>query len=197
MKKNQNQKIGNLANINLDNLAKELENMNFKEKGEGREKGDLIYRYPESWGKREIGGIEGKGFRGRCRSQIKNFSNLIPLFAQKKRIQDLEDSLNEFYSFYAENYRIQDFSLNPFNILIKNDKDFGEKISIMMNIAKEFFEGNAEKERIESEEKKRIAKEKRDAKKKDAEKKKNAKGKEIKGNAGDEKENEGENKENA
>ncbi len=176
MKKNieSNQEKGNLENLNLKKLQDEIKkkNLQFREIERGKDSQELIYRYPENWGKREIGGIEGKGFRNSCRNKIRNFSNLIPLYLQKNRIADMENELKDFYSFYQEKYRLNDFSLSPFSILMKKDANFAENISIMMQIAKEYFEGDAEKKRIEEEKKKEIIAEKKRIKRENQKRKK-------------------------
>ena len=111
MQKNINQSKKEIISISL------LEKLGISENSgnKGRERGDLIYNYPESWNKFQINGIEGKSFRSSCRKKIMGFADRIILFREKKRIEDMNSEIKDFLIFYKEKYRINDFDKSLFS----------------------------------------------------------------------------------
>ena len=154
MQKNINQSKKEIISISL------LEKLGISENSgnKGRERGDLIYNYPEGWNKYNINGIEGKSFRSSCRKKIMGFADRIILFREKKRLEDMNKEIKDFMIFYREKYRINDFNKSLFaGMRDERERMKGEilfEICIKSGIAipKDAKKGNASAKGIASKE---------------------------------------------
>lgn len=125
------EKKENLTIVNLSKFAKELENVQLKQKRER----ETIYVYPESFSKSDVNSEKGKKFRNGIRSKMKRFANNIFYFAKIQEEDNLKKEIGMFKEFYKSNFRLNDFSLNS----ISQSKDAGKEkdFSLMLNIIKE------------------------------------------------------------
>ena len=128
-KQSVNAEENRLIEINLSKFADKLANVDLKQK---REK-EHLYLYPESFTKEIINGEEGRKYRNRLRSRLKSFANNIFFYAKGENIEALKVEIDKFDSFYKENYRINDYSINS----ITNSKEKEKDISFMLEIIKE------------------------------------------------------------
>jgi hypothetical protein len=124
-----------VAKVNLSKYAEQLSKITVKEKN----KREHLYIYPEGFTEQMINSEVGKKHRNKMRNILKRFTNNIFVFAKSNQIDKLQTEVNLFKSFYKENYRIQDFSLNS----ITNAKDEKkENIQLMLNIVKDMENAN-------------------------------------------------------
>ena len=121
--KNQNAEIRNAKNLqnakneNADakNLQSLIEGIEIKNPASQR-KNALGYKYPDGWGKDEINGLKGKGFRNQRRNSLQRISNgfFFGIQSQNAEMQNkyFEEWKKEYHSFYSLN----DFSLDSIRL---------------------------------------------------------------------------------
>lgn len=130
-----------IEKINLKSLSDRINRMEYSERSNnsgGNDRSEYIYNYPpEINDKYKRNGIEGKNFRSGLRKKLIHFSEIIGLYSQKKRIPEMKEKLKEFFSFYKENYRENNFSENQYSNLKGDNKEMKiEKIKILFEISK-------------------------------------------------------------
>lgn len=119
-----------LSEINLSKFADKLKNVELKAK---REK-ETIYKYPESWNKEKINSEDGKKYRNKIRNQLKSFSNNIFYYAKTEDKQKLISEIEKFELFYANNYRINNYSISSITNSEKREKDIELMIEIIKSV---------------------------------------------------------------
>lgn len=121
-----------IVKINLQKFAKELENVNLKEK----KVRETIYNYPEGFTKQKINSDEGKKFRNSLRNQLKRICNNILVYAKTNQQDKLVAEIKLFSAFYKKNYQRNDFSIT--SLSSSKDESKEKDLTLMINIVKEF-----------------------------------------------------------
>lgn len=122
----------NLHKINFEKHAEAVANVSEKIK----EQKATLYKYPETFTALQINGIEGKNFRSKLRTRLTNFANNFFVYYKTKNEEKILLELTAFKLFYAENYKINDFSINS----ITNTKEEKNKMYVsMLEIIKELI----------------------------------------------------------
>lgn len=121
----------NVTVVNLEKFAKQLENVNVKEKKEK----ETIYIYPADFSHADINAEKGKKHRNKLRSKMQKFANNIFVFTKTNQPEKLKAEINLFFAFYKENYKINDLTLN--SISNSKDEQTTKDLSLMLEIIKE------------------------------------------------------------
>lgn len=116
-----------LKEINFDKFAKQLENVNIKEK----KSKDSLYIYPESVVIAGINSDSGKSFRGKLRNRLENLCNNILSAYKSKDAEKLNIAIEKFKSNYKENYSKNDYSFESFSRTDKNKFIIEKSIEIV------------------------------------------------------------------
>jgi hypothetical protein len=96
-----------IISLNLEKYADQLSGMQLKEKKEK----DTIYHYPPEFDKSMISSEKGKKYRNSLRNRLKRHSNNVLIFAKIKDAEKLQKEIEDFQKFYAEFFRLNDYSL--------------------------------------------------------------------------------------
>ena len=124
-------KIANLATINLDAFAKQLENVNVSEKKMFSR--ESLYIYPENINTSAlINGLEGKKFRNGMRKTLDTHVNNI-LFSAKTNPAILEEKIASFETHYKLFYKRNDFSIGSIS---NRSEDKNQLLTLALQIIK-------------------------------------------------------------
>lgn len=122
--------IVDLSKFNLEKFADQLSAISLKEK----KNKETIYVYPPEFKKEDIGGEIGKKWRNHQRRKLESLTNNILFFAKGKKMEDLQDAIKKFRSFYKETYRRNDFSIDSLSQSRNDARNAG--ISLALDIIK-------------------------------------------------------------
>lgn len=122
--------IVDLSKFNLEKFADQLSAISLKEK----KNKETIYVYPPEFKKEDIGGEIGKKWRNSQRRKLESLTNNILFFAKGKKMEDLQDAIKKFRSFYKETYRRNDFSIDSLSQSRNDARNAG--ISLALDIIK-------------------------------------------------------------
>lgn len=127
-------KTETLTTINLSKFADRLNTMALDEKI--RKDKQLLYKYPETWTKIHINGIEGKKFRQGLRNKLQRISNNIFTYAKQQNLELLQKEVTAFEIFYTENYLLNDFSVKSLSTRDEMKEDLQTMLEIIAETKK-------------------------------------------------------------
>lgn len=119
-----------IEKLNLSQFAERLSKIEVKEKV----KKETVYIYPENYTLADINGDKGKRFRSSKRTALNRFCNNIFVYAKTNNSEQLKKEISSFETFYKENYKLNDYSINS---LTRKADEKTKDIELMLNIIKE------------------------------------------------------------
>lgn len=121
-----------LTTFNLSKFADKLADKDVDKLKKDRE---LIYKYPDNIPPAKYNDAEGKKFRQGLRNKLTQFSNNIFVYAKKNEMENLKAEIERFDTFYAENFRVNDYSVKSITNTPKESKT--ADIALMLEIIRE------------------------------------------------------------